>query len=93
MIDILDAKYVEILTDSTGKLWINVNEQCQLRIGKIATLQLNIGPDQYISLTKNGRHIVNRHQSGEGITCWCGKNHFRNQQIKQARPFTSCPKN
>lgn len=88
MRDILKAENVEIATDSTGKLWINVDNECQLRIGKVATLQLSIGPDQYVSVTKSGRHIVTRHQTGENVICWCGKNHSQDRQVKQARPFT-----
>lgn len=96
MRDILNANHVEISTDSTGKLCINVDNECALRIEKVATLQLNIGEDQYVSLTKGKRLIVTRHQAGDGVTCWCGKNHAgRYRQVKQARPFIPriCPKN
>lgn len=73
MIDQLDANHVEILSDSTGKLWINIDQKCALRIGKVATLQLNIGSDQFISRRKDGMFIA-RHHTAEG-TCWCGKKH------------------
>ncbi len=33
LVDMLDAASVEVLVDSTGKVWINVNGACALRIG------------------------------------------------------------
>lgn len=35
MIDIQDVDTVEIFIDHAGKLWINVDGRCRLRIGKI----------------------------------------------------------
>ena len=38
MIDMLDAEKVEVLLDDTGKLWVNVDGACRLRIGAIKHL-------------------------------------------------------
>lgn len=38
MIDMLNAGTVEIEIDETGKLWINVDGACRLRIGKAETI-------------------------------------------------------
>jgi Lon protease-like protein len=35
MIDQLDAETVEVKVDQFGKLWVNVDGICRLRIGKI----------------------------------------------------------
>lgn len=35
MVDLLDADEVEIFIDDTGKLWVNVDQQCALRIGHV----------------------------------------------------------
>jgi hypothetical protein len=41
MIDMLNAGTVEIEIDETGKLWINVDGACQLRIGKAENIILD----------------------------------------------------
>lgn len=38
MIDMLDAGTVEIEIDETGKMWINVDGRCRLRIGAAETI-------------------------------------------------------
>lgn len=40
MIDIDKAYEVEIAVDDTGKLWINVDGICLLRIGKVFKLMI-----------------------------------------------------
>lgn len=34
MLDIRDVKSVEILVDQFGKIWVNVDGACKLRIGR-----------------------------------------------------------
>jgi len=72
MIDIPNANHIEIVTDTDGKVWVNVDEVCQLRIGKVASLQLRYDNNQYISKGKDGIFIVKRHTNEN---CWCGKSH------------------
>jgi len=72
MIDLPEANHIEIVTDATGKVWVNVDEKCQLRIGKVASLQLRYDNNQYISKGKDGIFIVKRHTVN---TCWCGVVH------------------
>jgi hypothetical protein len=85
MIDIEQADHVEIQVDTTGKLWVNVGEQCQLRIGNVATLQLNLSQDRYISYTQGRLIIACRHVTG--TNCWCGKNHDRHKLVHSSRPI------
>lgn len=42
MDDKLSADVVSIQVDSTGKVWVNVNERCVLRIGHVENLVLDI---------------------------------------------------
>lgn len=41
MDDRLDAEVVAIQVDTTGKLWININERCAIRIGHVKALVLD----------------------------------------------------
>lgn len=40
--DGLSANHVEILCDSHGKLWVNVDNVCRLRIGKVKTINVDV---------------------------------------------------
>jgi len=40
-IDMLDAETVEIEIDETGKMWINVDGRCRMRIGKVETIVID----------------------------------------------------
>jgi hypothetical protein len=85
MLDKETAQIVELRIDSTGKVWVNVDEVCAVRIGKVATLQLSMDSNQYISRTKDGVFITRRHEvSGE--VCWCGKKHIPAHSFIQAKP-------
>lgn len=40
MCDLIDAEVVEVLIDSTGKLWVNVDGLCKLRIGHADSIKV-----------------------------------------------------
>jgi hypothetical protein len=40
MIDLTEAGVIEISCDDTGKLWVNVNGKCLLRIGRADVITL-----------------------------------------------------
>jgi len=84
MTDQLKAEHIEVATDATGKVWVNVDGVCVLRVGQVATLQLRFDDNQYVSKGKNGIFIQKRHTSEN---CWCGKDHNRHLCVKQARPY------
>jgi Lon protease-like protein len=42
MVDMLDAEVVEVTLDQFGKLWVNVDGVCRLRIGKIKHIQTTL---------------------------------------------------
>jgi len=35
MVDLQEARHVEVSVDTTGKLWINVDNVCIMRVGKV----------------------------------------------------------
>lgn len=84
MIDKLNAQHVEVATDATGKVWVNVDGVCALRVGQVATLQLRFDDNQYVSKGKGGIFIQKRHTTKN---CWCGVTHVKFQQVKQTRPY------
>lgn len=43
-VDLLDARIVEVEMDSTGKLWVNVDGVCRLRIGHVQNIKIEL-PD------------------------------------------------
>ena len=53
MIDMLDAESVEVLLDDTGKLWVNVDGACRLRIGSIKYIETTLD-NLTVSWTKPG---------------------------------------
>lgn len=34
MIDLLNCKQIEFIVDSTGKVWVNLDGRCVVRVGK-----------------------------------------------------------
>jgi hypothetical protein len=40
--DIISADVVEITVDDTGKIWVNVDGECRLRIGKATVVNYDI---------------------------------------------------
>jgi hypothetical protein len=72
MIDQLEAQVVELAIDETGKVWVNIDDVCVARVGNVATLQLRLPNNRYISHTKSGTTIARRHECGN---CWCGSVH------------------
>lgn len=40
MQDLQTAEFVEVKVDETGKLWVNVDNICVLRIGKVSVLEV-----------------------------------------------------
>lgn len=55
MNDILSANIVEITIDKTGKLWVNVDGKCQLRIGQVHDVRYEVPAD--------GRLYASRHNT------------------------------
>lgn len=45
MIDMLAANSVQVLVDTTGKLWVNIDGKCELRIGHCKLIVLD-DPDR-----------------------------------------------
>lgn len=41
MIDLIEAEKVDITVDFSGKIWINVNDKCLLRIGKAGNVLID----------------------------------------------------
>lgn len=41
MFDFPTASQVEILSDDTGKLWVKVNGQCVVRVGRVKSLSVH----------------------------------------------------
>lgn len=63
MIDLLSTNSVEIQVDSTGKLWINIDGKCTLRIGhaKLITVDDPIrGLDEIYSEDREDPKIIAR---------------------------------
>jgi len=48
MIDIQSADDVEIIVDHTGKMWINVDGQCVLRVGWCKDVSISTTPKNFI---------------------------------------------
>lgn len=42
MIDLTSSKAVDLRVDNTGKLWLNIDGHCVVRIGHIESLSLDI---------------------------------------------------
>jgi hypothetical protein len=73
-----EASNVTITTDKDGRLFVHVDGHPHLQIEKVATMQLNLDSQQYISRTKSGVFIARYHQQGN---CWCGKIHLSRQKV------------
>jgi flagellar basal body rod protein FlgF len=86
------ANNATITTDKDGRLIITVDGHPQLRIENVATMQLNLDSQQYVSRTKDGVFIARRHSFQN---CWCGRVHHASasMQIRSAKPipFTTHP--
>lgn len=42
MIDLIKAKKVDFSVDQTGKVWVNVDDQCVLRIGEATDVLIDL---------------------------------------------------
>ena len=40
MVDLLDATIIDLTCDETGKVWVNVDGKCLVRIGKVKHISL-----------------------------------------------------
>jgi hypothetical protein len=41
VLDLLDAKHVEFIVDNTGKVWVNVDGKCVVRIGHADDVEIS----------------------------------------------------
>jgi hypothetical protein len=84
------ASNVTITTDKDGRLFVHVDGHPHLQIEKVATMQLNLDSQQYISRTKSGVFIARRHSFQN---CWCGRVHIpsASMQIRSAKPGKTPP--
>lgn len=85
MIIIEKANNATITTDKDGRLIVSVDGHPHLRIENVATMQLNLDSQQYVSRTKDGVFIARRHSFKN---CWCGQVHRGSvsMQIRSAKP-------
>lgn len=64
MDDRLKAKYVELIVDDTGKLWLNVDGQCVVRIGHVDEVNIDLHKSDTHTMTV-AREKGARSSSGE----------------------------
>lgn len=42
LLDVTTADEVELLVDTTGRMWLNVDGLCRVRIGKVKTIRVDL---------------------------------------------------